>query len=152
MLGISFLALTGLNKNRIEYLGIKPKMTERELEAELKKKNRARYLWRKLALSVNSKSGRMGLILNMAKKKIKEQLEAQEKLKKIKEVPEDEFSDSDDDVLRAPLAPEDLDQTKDNKNVDNSLDDIIKDELDFDGFGDDDGEDGFTSARETKLS
>lgn len=76
LLGISFLALTGLNKNKAEYLGIKPKMTEQEFDIKHKKKNRARKLWRKLALSVSDKNGRMKLVLSMAKKNLQDQLEA----------------------------------------------------------------------------
>lgn len=32
ILGISFLTLTGLNKNRVEYLGLKNKLSEKEQE------------------------------------------------------------------------------------------------------------------------
>lgn len=51
-------------------------MTEQEFDIKHKKKNRARKLWRKLALSVSDKNGRMKLVLSMAKKNLQDQLEA----------------------------------------------------------------------------
>lgn len=80
LLGISFSALTGLNKDKAKYLGIQVKTTEKEFDIEQKKKARARSLWRKLALHVNKNKGKLGLVSKMAKKNKESKIKAHKKL------------------------------------------------------------------------
>lgn len=55
LLGLSFLTLTGLNKDRFEYLGLKNKLSTKEQERKLRLNLKAKKLWKKLAISVQKK-------------------------------------------------------------------------------------------------